>query len=201
MSVFSYIRSALIRFVQVGALRITPTVDPGVLAPLGLAAISEPAPVQATPSPKGFNALAVDVAAALARRFEGLYLCPYLCPAGVPTIGYGATRYLDGRAVTLNDPPITREVAEAMLLEQVRTIYLPAVLKLCPGVDTPERLAALIDFAFNLGAGNLRASTLRKRVNAGRWSDVPAEFRKWVRGGGRVLRGLVLRREAEADLI
>ncbi|QRQ86240.1 lysozyme [Cupriavidus oxalaticus] len=148
-----------------------------------------------------FRALAVQVAAALARRFEGLYLRPYLCPAGVPTIGYGATRYLDGRAVTLKDPPITRVVAEVMLLDQVRTVYLPAVLRLCPGIDTPERLAAIIDFAFNLGAGNLKASTLRKRINAKRWADVPAEIRKWNRGGGRVLRGLVLRREAEAALI
>lgn len=148
-----------------------------------------------------FRALAVKVAAALARRFEGCYLRPYLCPAGVPTIGYGATYYLDGRRVTLNDPPISRATAEVMLLDMVRRVYLPAVLKLCLGVDTPERLAALIDFAFNLGAGNLRASTLRKRVNAGRWGDVPAEFRKWIRGGGRVLRGLVLRREAEVALI
>ena len=148
-----------------------------------------------------FETLAVQVAATLARRFEGLYLLPYLCPAGVPTIGYGATYYESGEHVTLKDPAITRERAEALLLWLVRTVYLPAVLKLCPGVDTPQRLAALIDFAFNLGAGNLAASTLRKHVNAGRWADVPAEFRKWNRGGGRVLRGLVLRREAEVALI
>ena len=145
--------------------------------------------------------LAVAVAAALARRFEGLYLTPYLCPAGVPTIGYGATYYEDGTSVTLSDPSITRERAEALLIWMVRTRYLPAVLKLCPGADTPERLAALIDFAFNLGAGNLKASTLRKRVNAGAWAEVPAELRKWVRGGGKVLRGLVVRRDAEAALI
>jgi len=148
-----------------------------------------------------FEALAVQVAAALARRFEGLFLLPYLCPAGVPSIGYGATYYEDGRRVTLTDPTITRERAEALLVWMVRTIYLPAVLRLCPAIDTPERLAALIDFAFNLGAGNLAASTLRKRVNASRWAEVPAEIRKWNRGGGRVLRGLVLRREAEAALI
>jgi lysozyme len=148
-----------------------------------------------------FEALAVRVAAALARRFEGLYLTPYLCPAGVPTLGFGATFYEDGRRVTLKDPAITRERAEALLLWMVRTIYLPAVLRLCPDVDTPERLAALIDFAFNLGVGNLSASTLRKRVNANRWTDVPAEIRKWNRGGGRVLRGLESRREAEAALI
>jgi len=144
---------------------------------------------------------AVSVAAALARRFEGLYLTPYLCPAGVPTIGYGATHYLDGRRVQLTDPAISREAAERLLLRQVERTYLPAVLALCPGVTDPNRLAALIDFTFNLGAGNLRASTLRKRVNAGAWDQVPAELRKWNKAGGRVLRGLTIRREAEAALV
>ena len=144
---------------------------------------------------------AIDMAAALAKRFEGLYLMPYLCPAGVPTIGVGATYYEDGTRVRLTDPPISRERAEALLLWMVRTKYLPAVLRLCPEVDNPNRLAALIDFAFNLGAGQLQASTLRRRVNAGRWGDVPNELRKWVIGGGKALRGLVLRRKAEASLI
>ena len=145
--------------------------------------------------------LALEVAAALARRFEGCYLRPYLCPAGVPTIGYGATYYEDGRRVTLADAPITRQRAEALLLWMVRARYLPAVIRLCPGIDDPLRLAAIIDFTFNLGAGNLSASTLRRRINASRWVDVPAELRKWVRGGGRVLQGLVRRREAEVVLI
>ena len=144
---------------------------------------------------------AVEVAAALCRRFEGYYAKPYLCPAGVPTIGYGATHYLDGRPVRLTDPAISKEAAERMLLVMVRRTYLPHVLQLCPGVDSPGRLAALIDFTFNLGAGALKASTLRKRVNAGRWEAVPTELRKWVRGGGRVLRGLVLRREAEVGVL
>lgn len=145
--------------------------------------------------------LAVATTAALARRFEGFYSSPYLCPAGVPTIGYGATYYEDGTTVTLHDAPISKEKAEALLLWMVRTRYLPAVVKLCPGADTPECLAALIDFTFNLGAGNLRASTLRRRVNAKQWADVPAELRKWVKGGGRVLAGLVKRREAEVLLV
>ena len=144
---------------------------------------------------------AVSVACALARRFEGFYASPYLCPAGVPTIGYGATYYEDGTHVTLDDPPITRERAETLLVWMVRTRYLPAVIRLCPGADTPERLAALIDFAFNLGAARLSASTLRRRVNDGLWDEVPGELRKWVKGGGRVLRGLVVRREAEAGLV
>ena len=141
--------------------------------------------------------LAVKVAAALARMFEGLYLSPYLCPAGVATLGYGATYYEDGTRVTLSDPPITRECAEALLLWMVRTKYLPAVIKLCPGVQDPRLLAALIDFTFNLGAGSLKSSNLRRCVNAEDWEALPAEFRKWVRGGGKVLKGLVRRREAE----
>lgn len=143
---------------------------------------------------------ASDLATALCRRFEGLYLRPYLCPAGVPTIGYGATRYVDGRPVRLTDLPITRDAAERMLALQIERTYLPTVRALCPGVDD-ARLAALTDFAFNLGVGALRASTLRRRVLAGDWEAVPGELRRWVRAGGRVLPGLVRRREAEIELI
>ena len=144
---------------------------------------------------------AVQVAAALARRFEGLRLSPYLCSAGVPTIGFGATYYEDGTSVTLRDLPISKERAEALLLWMVRRVYLPAVVKLCPAVDKPERIAALIDFTFNLGVGRLKGSTLRKRINAEQWELVPAELRKWVLGAGKKLPGLVKRREAEIALI
>lgn len=148
-----------------------------------------------------FLELAVKVAAELARRFEGLHLRPYLDPVNIPTIGYGATYYLDGRTVRLTDPPITKDEAETLLLDMVRRVYLPAVLKLCPQVRDPYKLAALIDFAFNLGAARLSASTLRRRVNEDNWGAACSELMKWVRGGGRVLRGLVLRREAERALI
>lgn len=148
-----------------------------------------------------FIRLALATTLELCKRFEGFIAHPYLCPAGVPTIGYGATHYLDGRPVQLGDAPITRAQAERLLFNMVLNEYLPRVVALCPNVDTPQRLAALIDFAFNLGTGNLRASTLRKRVNAGRWDDAKTEFLKWVRAGGKVLRGLVLRRQAEAGLV
>ena len=144
--------------------------------------------------------LAITVATALAQRFEGLYLSPYLCPAGVPTIGYGATYYEDGSRVTLFDAPITRERAMELLQWMVRTVYLPTVMRLCPGIDNPSRLAALIDFTFNLGGNALKSSSLRRKVNAGMWSAVPTELRKWVMAAGRRLRGLVIRREAEAAL-
>ena len=144
---------------------------------------------------------ALEIASALARRFEGFYPRAYLCPAGVPTIGFGATFYEDGTRVQLTDPPITRERADSLLLWQVQMRFLPAVLRLCPGVNSPERLAALIDFGFNLGSARLKTSTLRRRVNAGRWDVVPSELLKWNRGGGRVLAGLTRRRRAEAELV
>lgn len=144
---------------------------------------------------------ALPIALALMRRFEGFYAHPYLCPAGVPTIGYGNTYYEDGRPVTLTDPAITRDRAESLLLWTVAHVYLPQVIKLCPGVDNPERLAAVIDFAYNLGGTALKNSTLRRKINAGDWGMVPAEFMKWNKAGGRVLRGLTLRREAEVSLL
>lgn len=144
----------------------------------------------------------VLVALALMRRFEGLYLTPYLCPAGVPTIGYGATYYEDGTPVTMKDPAITRERAEALLLWMVKTMYLPAVVRMFKGTAlTPGLAAALIDFAFNLGNGALLNSTLRRKVLAGLLDELPAEFRKWVKAGGKTLRGLQLRREAEIAVL
>ncbi len=144
---------------------------------------------------------AVNLAAALCRRFEGFRASPYLCPAGVATIGYGTTTYDDGKRVLLTDPPVTREQADTMLSRRLRRVYLPALLRACPALATapPGRVAALLDWTYNLGEGNLRASTLRRRVNAGEWNDVPAELRRWVFGGGVRLPGLVARREAEVE--
>jgi lysozyme len=145
---------------------------------------------------------ALTITLALIRRFEGLFRGPYLCPAGVPTIGYGATYYEDGTRVTLHDPIISKERAEALLLWHVQNVYLPAVLKLCPAIvhETPERIAAVIDWTFNLGAGNLKASTMRKRINAGDWEGMRVECLKWNKAAGRVLRGLDIRRRAEVAL-
>lgn len=141
-----------------------------------------------------------DLAAALCRRFEGLRLRPYLCPAGVPSIGYGSTRYEDGTPVQLTDAPITRERAEELLQHDLRG-FAAKVQRLCPKVDTEGRKAALLDFTYNLGDGRLRASTLRRKVNEGDWEAASVELLKWVRGGGRVLAGLVARRGAEAALL
>ncbi len=78
-----------------------------------------------------------------------------------------------------------------------------ATLRYCPvlAAEPEGRLAAIVDFTFNLGAGRLQTSTLRRRINQQDWSSAALELRRWVYGGGRVLPGLVLRREAEIQLL
>ena len=134
-------------------------------------------------------------------RFEGLMLRPYLCPAGVWTVGLGSTRYLDGPPVRATDPPVTREHAYALAIEQLRREYLPAVLRLWPGIDSYDRLAGVLSWTYNCGVDALRGSTLRRRINAGDWPGAQVEMRRWVRGGGRVLPGLVTRRALEAEML
>jgi lysozyme len=150
---------------------------------------------------------AMDAAVALAKRWEGLHrvvqrtpsvaIGPYVCPAGILTIGYGHT----GPDV-VPGMRITEEEATELLYADMRKA-LAQVLLLSPRLagEPPGRLAAMADFAFNLGGGRYKASTLRRRVNAGEWDLVPKELRKWVWGGGKKLPGLILRREAEIALV
>jgi lysozyme len=133
----------------------------------------------------------------LIRRFEGLRLRPYLCPAGVPTIGYGHT----GPEVTMRSPPISRSLAEAWLEEDAARACAMAI-RISPALAIDRaRLAAIADFVYNLGSGRYKASTLRRRVDAGDWDDAAEQLGRWVWGGGRKLPGLVTRRAAEAVLL
>jgi lysozyme len=141
----------------------------------------------------------------LAKRFEGFHRVPkfdlerrahpYICPAGFWTIGYGHLCKPD-------HPPITQKEAERYLADDLQTA-LSATLRYCPALATePDgRLAAIVDFTFNLGAGRLQASTLRRRINQRDWAAAAMELRRWVYGGGRVLPGLVARRSAEETLL
>lgn len=135
----------------------------------------------------------------MAKRFEGLHrvgpdglVYPYLCPAGYPTQGYGRV------VKSMSVPPITVETAE-LWLEQDMAKAVHQTLALCPGLSG-NKLWAIADFTFNLGSGRLQASTLRRKINSGQWDEVPEQLLRWVRGGGRVLPGLVLRRKAEVAL-
>ena len=132
----------------------------------------------------------------LIRRFEGYSATTYLCPAGLPTIGYG-------HAVKLGEVfPVTgidAVTAERLLLQDVTDVDA-AIGRLLPVALDDGQRAALISFTFNLGAGALQRSTLRRKILHGEHDDVPHELRKWVWAGGRKLNGLVRRREAEATL-
>lgn len=148
------------------------------------------------------TAESLTIAAALCRHFEGLRLRPYLCPAGYWTIGYGTVNKPDGTQVQPFDEPITRETAEAWLLHELQHTYMAGVLRASPRLAAdPAALGALTDFAYNLGVPRYRASTLRRRVDAGDWAGAKTELLKWARAGGQVLPGLVRRRQAEARLL
>lgn len=125
-------------------------------------------------------------------RWEGFSPKPYLCPAGFWTIGYG-------RRCEPDHPPITREQGLAMLREDLEASWRNTA-RLCHPLTAADvvRGAAVADFTFNLGAGRLRASTLRRKVNARDWDAAAREMRRWVYAGGKKLRGLVLRREVAA---
>jgi len=144
----------------------------------------------------------LELAAELCRRFEGYRAKPYLCPAGVATIGYGSTYYADKRKVTLEDPPMDEPTARALLMVELEHTYLPGVLRNCPILATDERRCnAIVDFAYNLGVGRLQTSTLKRKINAQDWAGAQEQIMLWTRGGGKVLPGLVKRRLAEKFLL
>ena len=143
----------------------------------------------------------------LIKRFESLHdgdpntplLEPQRDPVGIWTIGWGSIWDLEGKRVTAHTAPITHDQAEVLLQREVGRHAV--------GVDRyldiwlPDlSFAAVVSFAYNLGVGAFRASTLRRRINSGNWWDVPHQFSRWNKAGGRVLRGLVRRRRAEAEL-
>lgn len=140
----------------------------------------------------------------LAKRFEGFHRVPrsdsgrahpYVCPAGYWTIGYG-------HLCDAWHPPITEAEAEVYLARDLRTA-LDATLRYCPvlAAEPAGRLAAIVDFTFNLGAGRLQRSTLRRRINQRDWLAAADELARWIYGAGKVLPGLVARRAAEAALV
>lgn len=150
----------------------------------------------------------LEIATELCRQFEGFRENPYLCPAGVPTIGYGSTFYGDGRKVTLQDPPMDEPTARALLVSELMHQYAPGVIRQCPilltiAIQTNDwnKFNAIVDFAYNLGVGRLQTSTLRRKINDQDWEGAKEQLKRWVYGGGRVLPGLVTRRNAEISIM
>ena len=129
----------------------------------------------------------------LIKHFEGCRLEAYKCPAGVWTIGYGHTKGVkEGDA-------IEQEAAEAFLIEDLEA-FEQAVARLVKVPITQQQFDALVSFTFNLGAGNLAASTLLRKLNNYQYIEIPEQMMRWVKAGGQVLDGLVKRRAAEAAL-
>jgi GH24 family phage-related lysozyme (muramidase) len=150
------------------------------------------------PLPAAWLKPAID----LIKQFEGCKLEAYKDSAGVPTIGWGATRLINA-PVRMGDT-ITQEIADKVLLEDVQNLYGPGVLHLIPSAKQwkPSQMAAITSFAYNLGLGALEGSTLRKRLNAGEnaCTVVAQELPKWVHAGEAVLPGLERRRKAEVEM-
>ena len=135
---------------------------------------------------------------ATVKEFEGLRLKAYKCPASVWTIGYGHTSAA-GAPIVNPDLVITKDEAEEVL-ERDMEQYEEGVRKYVKVDLTQGQFDALVDFAYNAGVGALQKSTLLKKVNAEKFDEVPAEFMKWTKGGGKELPGLVRRRRAEVKL-
>ena len=155
----------------------------------------------------------------LIKSFEGLKLKPYLCPAGVPTIGYGSTYYENGKKVTLKDNPITEKRATELLANTL-VQYEKAVGTFVQTTITANQFDALVSFTYNAGIVALKSSTLLKKVNINPHDpSIADEFMKWTKADGthngidddgdglideagekQILKGLVKRRTAEAAL-
>jgi len=129
----------------------------------------------------------------LIKHFEGCELEAYKCAAGVWTIGYGHIK-----GVT-SDSVITQEQAEQMLVEELNE-YEGYINNMVTTPLSQNQFDALVSWVYNLGGGNLKASTLLKVVNSGEFDGVPAQIMRWNKAGGKVLEGLTRRRQAEADL-
>lgn len=141
-----------------------------------------------------------EMAANIIKEFEGFSSKPYLCPANVPTIGYGSTMYKNGERVTMDDPEITEEQATEMLMDTIKSVE-KQVKKVLTVKLKPHQMAALVSFTYNVGIGNFSNSTLLAWVNSNpEFPRIPEQFRRWNKGGGKVLQGLVRRREEEIKL-
>tara|TARA_S200002703_G_scaffold74749_1_gene64464 strand:+ start:1717 stop:2160 length:444 start_codon:yes stop_codon:yes gene_type:complete len=129
----------------------------------------------------------------LIKKFEGCELEAYKCAAGVWTIGYGSTK-----GVKQGDT-ISQEDADKLLLHEMKE-YETYVNDMVNVDLTQNQFDALVSWVFNLGPANLAASTLLKVLNTKDYEGVPAQIKRWNKAGGKVLQGLIRRREAEALL-
>lgn len=146
----------------------------------------------------------------LIKRFEGVRLKPYRCPAGLWTIGVGSVLYPEQHAQTLKERAqfclkpehfrnFTEDEVDELFRKDIRR-FERGVRRLITYPINQHQFDALVSFAFNLGLGALQRSTLRRKINRGDLVGAQEEFPKWRRAGGKILQGLVRRRAAEAAM-
>lgn len=132
----------------------------------------------------------------LIKKYESFSSKPYLCPARIPTIGYGCTVYPDGRKVTINDEPITKEKAEALLLNYVTQNIMPYIKDL---TLTENQKTAVISLIYNIGWYAFSKSKCYKAIKEKDWGTAFKNW-DWITGGGKTLNGLIKRRAEEKFL-
>lgn len=132
----------------------------------------------------------------LVKKYEGLSLKPYRCPAGYPTIGYGLRYYPDGKEVKMSDEPISIEKAEVYLRDYVMRNIIPHIECLDP---TPNQTEALVSLIYNVGWNSFARSKCFKALKNHNWGEAFKEW-NWIAAKGKVLKGLVKRRSEEMYL-
>jgi lysozyme len=144
------------------------------------------------------------------KHHEGVRFKPYRCPAALWTIGVGHVLYPEQGKMKMEDRAqfalrpedartFTKEEVDEILAQDLRR-FVAGVSRYCPGSLTQGQLDALVSFAFNVGLGTLQRSTLRQKHNRGDYEGAAEEFLKFTKAGGKVLRGLVNRRNDERAL-
>lgn len=143
----------------------------------------------------------------LIKHHEGVRFKPYRCPALLWTIGVGHVLYPEQAKIPMDkrnsfdlkpehNRVFSASEVDAILDEDLKR-FRAGVAKLCPGPTTSKQFDAMVSFAFNVGLGSLQKSTIRMKHNRGEYSDAADEFLKWTKAGGKILPGLVKRRNDE----
>lgn len=136
----------------------------------------------------------------LIKEFESFKSKPYLCPSGVPTIGYGSTYYPDGKKVTLQDKEITEQKACEILEYIANKDFGNNINKVVKVGLSQNQFDALVSFSYNIGNGNFNSSTLLKWLNQGFYNEASIQLLRWDKAKGVPLAGLTKRRKAEKEL-
>ena len=135
----------------------------------------------------------------LIKEFEGFSANAYLCPAKIPTIGYGNTFWEDGRKVRIGEQ-ISKSKALELLEFVANKDFADKIFPFIEVSISQNQFDAMVSLAYNIGVGAFSNSTLLKRVNAKDFLGAANEFLKWDKSGGKPLLGLTRRRQREKEL-